>query len=67
MLMLHLLLLLAAGGALAWWSESLNTNAPRWVSLAVLALLLQFAVIYLFGETRYDFTKSRQCRRSSSV
>lgn len=45
MLMVHLLLMLAAGGALAWWSESLNANAPRWVSLAVLAI----ASIYLFS------------------
>ena len=45
MLMLHLLIILFAGGALAWWSESLNPNAPRWISLAVLAI----ATIYLLS------------------
>jgi NADH-quinone oxidoreductase subunit M len=45
MLMVHLLLILFAGGALAWWSESQSVNAPRWVSLAVLAV----ATIYLIS------------------
>ncbi len=45
MLMLHLLLLLFTGGALAWWSESRNPNAPRWISLAVLAV----ATIYMLS------------------
>jgi NADH-quinone oxidoreductase subunit M len=45
MLMLDLLIILLAGGAFAWWSESRGTNAPRWVSLAVLGL----ALILLIG------------------
>jgi NADH-quinone oxidoreductase subunit M len=45
MLMLHLLLILFAGGALAWWSESRSPNAPRWVALATLTV----ATIYLLG------------------
>ena len=45
MLMLHLLLAAFAGGALAWWSESRNPNAPRWISLAVLAV----ATIYMLS------------------
>ena len=32
-----LILVLVAGGALAWLAERLNGNAPRWVALAVLA------------------------------
>ncbi len=45
MLMVHLLLILFAGGALAWWSESRDVNAPRWISLAALAM----ATVYLLS------------------
>jgi len=45
MLMVHLLLILFGGGALAWWSESRDVNAPRWISLAALAM----ATVYLLS------------------
>ena len=40
----QLLVLLFAGGALAWWSESRDSNAPRWVSLAILLLALIYVL-----------------------
>jgi NADH-quinone oxidoreductase subunit M len=40
----QLLILLFAGGGLAWWSESRDTNAPRWVSLAILSLALIYVL-----------------------
>jgi len=40
MVMVQLIALLLAGGALAWWSERWSHNAPRAVSLLVLALAL---------------------------
>jgi len=45
MIMVQLLALLFAGGALAWWVERRDANAPRWVSLSVLLL----ALAYLLG------------------
>jgi len=45
MLLPQLILILLVGGALAWWSEGRHPDAPRWVSLAVLAL----ALLYLLG------------------
>ena len=41
--MIYLLMILFAGGALAWLSERWQTGAPRWVSVAVLG----FALVYL--------------------
>jgi NADH-quinone oxidoreductase subunit M len=44
MMLPQLLTLLFAGGALAWWSESRDGNAPRWVSLAILLLALIYVL-----------------------
>jgi NADH-quinone oxidoreductase subunit M len=44
MMLPQLLTLLFAGGALAWWSESRDANAPRWVSLAILLLALIYVL-----------------------
>jgi NADH-quinone oxidoreductase subunit M len=45
MMLAQLIFMLLAGGALAWWSERWHTQAPRWISLAVLSL----ALLYLAG------------------
>ncbi|MCZ6829883.1 MAG: NADH-quinone oxidoreductase subunit M [Gammaproteobacteria bacterium] len=45
MLLLDLIILLFAGGALAWWSESRSAKAPRWLALAFLSL----GLLYLLG------------------
>jgi NADH-quinone oxidoreductase subunit M len=47
MLMVILILLLLVGGAVAGLSQRVHNNAPRWVSLAVLAL----TIIYLAAVT----------------
>ena len=48
MLLAGLILLLLAGGAVAWLSERCHAQAPRWLALATLALaLLLLAVLWL--------------------
>ena len=44
MILLELILLLLAAGLIAWWSERLHTNLPRYV--AVIALGLAGALLY---------------------
>ncbi|MEP5763791.1 MAG: NADH-quinone oxidoreductase subunit M [Halieaceae bacterium] len=45
MILVQLITILLLGGALAWWMERWHQDAPRWVSLATLLLLL----VYLLG------------------
>jgi len=47
MILLHLILVLLIGGALAWWSERFGDQCPRLVALAIVLLDLAYLVFYL--------------------
>jgi NADH-quinone oxidoreductase subunit M len=40
-----LLLILVAGGVIAWWTERLNSDLPRWISLATITVALLYLLV----------------------
>ena len=56
MYLLHLIVIMLAGGGLAWASGRFSTNAPRWVSLGVILLALAYLISQVSGLPAERFT-----------